>query len=179
MLLGEHDYAAKGWHNINVDTSIWGVGVLEWHRIFLNKYYIRINYILEFFFQFLTFNNKQFQINRSTTLFSDDVVEFLEIEVVMSLGSVHNVCIVHHFCKFVIIHCLSEFSSNSFEAIKVSEPISLLIPDLENFSNPISWFTITNLWANNVQKLFELDRSVNILESINHVKNDGASSLET
>lgn len=45
-------------------------------------------------------------MNKST-LFGDNGVEFLKAEVIVSLSSIHNVSIVHHFCNLIIVQGFS------------------------------------------------------------------------
>lgn len=76
-------------------------------------------------------------MNKSA-LFGNNAVEFFEVEVIVSLSSIHDVGVVHHFSEFVIVHGFTQFSSNSLEAIIINVSVTFFIPELEDSSDTIS-----------------------------------------
>lgn len=62
----------------------------------------------------------------------------------MSFSSVHDVSVVHHLSKLLIVHSLTQLSGNSLEAVEVSVSVALLIPKLEKSGDTIAGFNVTN-----------------------------------
>lgn len=114
-----------------------------------------------------------------SSLLGHNGVEFFEVEGIMGFGSVQDISIVHKLSQFVIIEGFSEFSCDSLEAIEISITVSFVVPQLEDSVNTISGGVVTDSVDDNLKEFFEVDGSVDILKTIDDLKDDGASSLKS
>lgn len=75
---------------------------------------------------------------QKSSSFCHNGVKFLKVEGIMGFSSIENISVVHKFSQFIIIECFSKLSCNSFEAVKISNTVTFIVPQLENFVDSFS-----------------------------------------
>lgn len=115
---------------------------------------------------------------RLSSLLGDDGVELFKREVVVGLGVVHDVGVVHHLSKLLIVKSLAELAGDALEAIEVGEALGIFVPDLEHTSQTIAGFGVTNLLADNLQELLKINGPFHGAQSVNYLEDNLAPTLK-
>ena len=86
---------------------------------------------------------------------------------------------MHQLGDLVVVEGLPKLFGDSLEAVKVDHSVSFGVPQVEYFLESLPGFIITNLRADDLQELIELDGPVELSESVDHLEDDLAAAGQT
>lgn len=69
----------------------------------------------------------------SSLLRCDNVVEFVEVEVLVGFGVVYDVRVVHQLSQLIIVQSFSQLLCDSLEIVEPNDSRSFVVPKFKNF----------------------------------------------